>query len=688
MHRAHTNALIHEASPYLLQHAHNPVNWLPWSDAAFERAERQARPVFLSVGYAACHWCHVMERECFENEEIAAYLNEHFVSIKVDREERPDVDHHYMSIVQSLSGSGGWPMSVFLTPQRTAFYGGTYWPAVSNYGRPGFLDVLRAVVEAWRNRRRDVEQTAGAIQKSLDQARPDGEVGELSDELIARALAAAESRFDKVDGGFGPAPKFPHAMELALLLRVGARTADADAVQIVIHSLRSMIRGGIFDQIGGGFHRYSTDARWLVPHFEKMLYDNALLIPLGLDSAVVAADQELREAARESLDWVVREMEVAEGGFASSLDADTDGEEGATYSWTPAEIRGVLGPERGARFASIYDIRDAGNFEHGRSVPNQPVSIAEWANEHGVDADPLRSALRQDRAALLSARMRRVQPSRDDKVLTDWNGMMISALVRGFGALDDPRYLAAATRAADRILTRFERTGTLPHALRGERTHETQFLLDHAAFGCGLLDLFGATGDDRWFRGAMTSADRMETLFARGAAAYVMSDDAVAGMEQVDPYDNATPSGISMGATLLVRLHQLTNDSRFRRRAERQLQILASRMERAPAAFGQALTAVDMLLHPPAQLVLVNDHERELWRVARNCPGFALSPLWIDPQHACRAPGLASLLDSKSAIAGKPTAYLCHHLSCEPPFTDASALADALKALIPRMTVN
>jgi uncharacterized protein len=676
------NALANEASPYLRQHAENPVDWMPWSDAAFARAEREDKPVFLSVGYAACHWCHVMERESFENDEIAADLNEHFVSIKVDREELPDVDHHYMSIVQSLTGSGGWPMSVFLTAQRQAFFGGTYWPATSNYGRPGFHDVLRAIVDAWQHRRDDVEHTARAIQESLASSSVTGADGELHHGLIAHAVESALARFDQVNGGFDRAPKFPHAMELALLLRVAVRERNAQAQQVVTHSLRKMVRGGICDQIGGGFHRYSTDDRWLVPHFEKMLYDNALLIPLLIDAGHTTGDRELFDAARSALDWALREMEVAEGGFASSLDADTDGAEGLTYLWTPAEMCAVLGAERGARGAAIHDVTADGNFENSRSIPQLPVSVDDWAKRLGVAEDLLRAELAEDRAALLRARSKRRQPARDDKMLTDWNGLMISALVRGYEALAEPSYLAAAERTARRILGRFVLTGRLPHSHLGTSVQDTQFLLDHAAFGAGLLDLFQATGESCWFEAAVTLADRIEMMFNRGEQLYKMSERDIAGVEPIDPFDNATPSGISLAATLFIRLFQFTALERFRMRAEHQLRLLAAWMERAPAAFGQALTALEMLLHPPAQLVIVGDAGHEFARVADAMPRSMLTVIAMHDDSSVVPELLAPLVEGKSAVDGRATAYLCRDFACERPVTDAEELRRTLAVLL------
>ncbi len=679
----HTNALIHEASPYLQQHAHNPVNWLPWSDAAFEQAARENRPVFLSIGYAACHWCHVMEHESFENDSIAAFLNEHFVAIKVDREEHPEVDHHYMQAVQRMTGQGGWPLSVFLTPDRKPFFGGTYWPAESKYGRAGFLGVLKSVDQAWRGKHEDVLSSAEEFHRLLaDSAQIEQQPGEINSDLLRLAIRSSEQTFDSVFGGFGSAPKFPHAMELGLLLRLSQRLQSPRSQEMALFTLRKMARGGMYDQIGGGFHRYSTDARWLVPHFEKMLYDNALLVPVYLDAYVLTDDSEFREIARQTLEWALREMAVKEGGFASSLDADSDGEEGKFYVWSPAEIAAVLGPERGSRFARIYDVSDTGNSEQGRSILNLPEPLEVWAERLKLPFDQLHQELTEDRERLRTAREKRVRPARDDKVLSDWNGLMISALVRGFAALEDARYLDAAQQTANRLLSPFERDGKLVHSFLGERTLSLQLLMDYAALGNGLLDLFLAKGNPRWFNASVALAKQLDLLFDSQNGLYTMSADVIAGASQTDPFDSAMPSGNSLAGNLMARLYDLTGDEWYEQRARRQVEPIAGVVKRAPQAFSQALVTVDLLEHPSAQLVLVGDKERELWRTAQSAyvPGILIA--W-QPQglEISEASPLAVLLEGKSPIGGKATAYLCRNFACEMPTTDATALREKLQQL-------
>ena len=665
----HTNALIHEASPYLQQHAHNPVNWVPWGDAAFEQARRENKPIFLSIGYAACHWCHVMEHESFENDTIAAYLNEHFVAIKVDREERPDVDHHYMQAVQRMTGQGGWPLSVFLTPDRKPFFGGTYWPAESKFGRPGFLSVLQSVERAWKLRHDEILSSASEFHEILrDSAQIEQQPGDITLDLLKAAVRGSEQSFDSVHGGFGSAPKFPHAMELGLLLRLSARLNSARAREMALFTLRKMARGGMYDQLGGGFHRYSTDARWLIPHFEKMLYDNALHLPVYLDAYAISGDDEYRETARQTLEWVLREMSTPEGGFASSLDADSEGEEGRFYVWTPTEIASVLGEERGHRFCRIYDVTDAGNFEGGRSALNL--------------VEPLETELAEDRSKLLTAREQRVRPARDDKVLTDWNGLMISALVRGFAVLNEPRYLDAAQRTADRLLSPFEVDGRLVHSFLGNRTLETQLLMDYAALGNGLLDVFLADGNQRWFNGAISLARTMDERFSMNDGLYKMSADDIAGANPIDPFDSAMPSGISLAGNLLSRLHHLTGDEWYEQRAQQQVLPVAGLMQHSAQAFSQGMITVDHLLHPPAQLVLVGDKDRTLWREAQQvyAPGLQITWQPNEPDVPESSP-LASLFEGKTILGNKATAYLCRNFVCELPTSDPKNLRESLSKI-------
>ena len=448
------NTLADSTSPYLLQHADNPVHWEPWAPSAIARAVREDKPIFLSVGYSACHWCHVMAHESFESEAIAAILNEHFVSIKVDREERPDLDAVYMSAVQLLTGRGGWPMSVFLTPALEPFFAGTYWPPEQRGGMPGFPQVLHAVIDAWRNRREQVTKQAAEITEALSQSLvgdPNPAGGLPGAELLDQAAGMLERMFDRHHGGFGAAPKFPHPMDLRLLLRTARRSGRMTDLEMVCHSLACMAAGGIHDQLGGGFARYSVDARWLVPHFEKMLYDNALLAVAALEAWLATGRDDFASVVRSTLDYLIRDMADPSGGIWAAEDADSEGEEGKFYVWSPAEIFAVLGEEEGRLFCTAYDVTPHGNFE-GHSILNLPRPLADVAASHGIDPMAFAERMRRDREALLATRRRRVRPGVDDKVLVAWNGLAIDAFARAGAVLGEPRYTAAAERAASFIL--------------------------------------------------------------------------------------------------------------------------------------------------------------------------------------------------------------------------------------------
>jgi uncharacterized protein YyaL (SSP411 family) len=660
----HTNALIHEASPYLLQHAHNPVDWMPWGDAAFEKARIENKPVFLSVGYAACHWCHVMEHESFENEEIAEFLNEHFVSIKVDREERPDVDHHYMQAVQRMTGSGGWPMSVFLTPDRKPFYGGTYWAPEARYGRPGFMDVLKALSKAWDTERDSLlaasEQMHDAIHAEIEMPPTSSK---LSPALLDSAVKASERNFDSVNGGFSRAPKFPHAMELAMLLRYYSRTGDTTVKHMVEFTLDHMARGGIFDQIGGGFHRYSTDDQWLVPHFEKMLYDNALLMGVYFD----AQQEEMGQFLGLGLlnwQWLMREMIVPEGGFASSIDADSDGEEGKFYVWTPQQIQDVLGDDA-KDFCASFDISLAGNFEHGTSIPNL-ISNSD-ANLNIMQASGFAPRLK-----LLEARNKRTLPARDDKVLCDWNGLLLSILA--------PNPESHGVPVANRFLESFERDGELVHSFLGDKELRIQLLADYAALGNGLLDLFCVTGDVRWFDGAYKLAEEIERRFAKGDGLYYMSEDSVAGVRSLDIYDSALPSGNSLAGNLFIKLYYLTGEEKFRERAEKQVNTLMPYLERMPTAFAQALLTAEWLLYPPEQVIVVSPAGEDKFN--GRVPNHNRQIISIDDKFVDRLPEkhpLRPLLEGKSLLDDKTTWYICRNFTCELPVSRMEDVVEKLR---------
>jgi uncharacterized protein YyaL (SSP411 family) len=691
------NRLAAESSPYLLQHAANPVDWYPWGPEALDRARAEDRPIFLSIGYSACHWCHVMEHESFENAAIAQLMNEHFVCIKVDREERPDLDQIYMNAVQIMTGRGGWPMSVFLTPDLKPFYGGTYWPPTGRMGMPGFDQVLLAVADAWTNRRQQADEQADSLTEHLQlAARPQGEPGALQQTWLERAAGAIERTFDPAHGGFGAAPKFPHPMDLRLLLRGWRRLDKSHAprrdalLHAVTHTLDKMAAGGIYDQLGGGFHRYSTDERWLVPHFEKMLYDNALLAPCYLEAYLVTGNAEYARVARETCDYVLREMTDPAGGFYSTQDADSEGVEGKYFVWTPEQLDAVLGAAAARDFAAVYDVTPQGNFEHGQSILNRPQTWQQAAGLLGRDLGELQAQLTESRAKLLAARGERIAPGLDDKVLVAWNGLMIDALAQAAGVLDEPRYLAAAQRAADFVLTHLRRDdGRLLHSWRHGKAKLDAYLDDYACLANALVTLYEADFDERWIDQALALVDTMLRQFVdaeRGGLYFTAADHEVLITRQKDFYDNAVPSGNSMAALVLLRLGKLTGRGDYLLAAERTLQAAASIMQQAPRAAGQMLSALDLYFGPTHEIVVVgNTHYDKTAQALR-----ALRQQFIPNKVvACRSSAVASprgvtldpLFAGKEAAGGEPTVYICENFACQAPRVGRAAAEHAWREL-------
>jgi uncharacterized protein YyaL (SSP411 family) len=491
----YTNRLADETSPYLLQHAHNPVDWYPWSKEAFEIARKLDKPIFLSIGYSTCHWCHVMERESFENEHIAKIMNEHFVSIKVDREQRPDVDDVYMTAVRMMTGSGGWPLSVFLTPDGKPFYGGTYFPPKDMYGRPGFDSLLLAIADAWKNKRADLLESADKISSILQQSSEEPGKEALSTDTLNKSYLHLTRIFDSIYGGFGSAPKFPQPTNLSMLLSYWHRTGDKVALAMVETTLEAMAKGGMYDHLGGGFHRYSTDSRWLVPHFEKMLYDQALLSKVYVQAYQVTGKEDYARVAREIFDYIMRDMTDSKGGFYSAEDADSEGKEGLFYVWELKEIDEVLGMKNARIFNEYYGVTRKGNFEDNKSILNVKKSVEELAKQFKQGPKAIETVLAQGCSTLLEHRSKRIRPHRDDKVIAGWNGLMISALAYGGAALDDKKYINAATRAADFTLTTLRRDARLMRYYRAGKVIDLAYLDDYAFVIMGLLDLYEATFD-------------------------------------------------------------------------------------------------------------------------------------------------------------------------------------------------
>jgi uncharacterized protein YyaL (SSP411 family) len=680
----HTNRLIHETSPYLLQHAHNPVDWWPWGDAAFAEAKRLGKPVFLSIGYATCHWCHVMERESFEDEEIAAVMNDKYVSIKVDREERPDVDAIYMSAVQALTGSGGWPMSVWLTPAREPFFAGTYFPPRDGArgAQHGFLTLLSEIHATYLAEPERVAKASAALVGAIRSRMEGGETAAgagISPTLIAETVAVYKRLFDPTEGGLRRAPKFPSNVPVRLLLRYHRRTGDGDALHMATHTLAKMAAGGMYDQLGGGFHRYSTDAQWLVPHFEKMLYDNALLASAYAEAYQVTGRADFARVTRETLDYVLRDMTAPEGAFYSATDADSEGpdgqsEEGKFFVWSEHELRKVLGagPET-ERFLRHYGVTAGGNFEGENILCVAQPDEETWA------------ALAPQRAALYAVRARRPPPLRDEKILAAWNGLMISGLATAGRIHDERRYVEAAARAAAFVLDRMRPDGRLARSFKDQRTGVPGFLEDHAFVVAGLLDLYEAGFDKRWLAAARALADEAERLFADPAGGWFMT---AADHEQLiarekPAYDGAEPSGTSVAILDALRLATYTSDDRWRQIAERALASIAGTLGENPIALTEALVALDFARDEPREIALVwpagaADAAAPLREAVRRTfvPNRALV-CGAEPEVAALGP-LAPFAADKTALDGRPTAYVCVQGRCELPLHDAAKLAAAL----------
>ena len=605
----HTNRLINETSPYLLQHAHNPVDWYPWGEEALTQAKQQDKPILLSIGYAACHWCHVMEHESFENEQIAAVMNEHYINVKVDREERPDLDEIYMNAVQMLTGQGGWPMTMFLTPELKPFYGGTYFPPDNRYGRPGFPRVLLGVAEAYRERRDEVDQQAAQIIANLNQlSAMEGHGHQLTADMLDTAYQDYLSRFDHHNGGFGDAPKFPPSMGLSLLLRHWHRTGNANALNMVEVTLEKMACGGMYDQLGGGFHRYSVDERWLVPHFEKMLYDNALLTVCYLEAYQATGKAFYRRIATETLDYVLTEMyDVEKGGFYSTQDADSEGVEGKFFVWELEEVAQLLGEEKAKIFCEYYDITELGNFEHKNILHVQtPPDL--FARKLSVDLGELEEILAEGRQKLFAIRETRIKPGLDDKILTSWNGLMIRSMALGYQILGDERYREAAERSARFILSELSQDkGLLLRTHRDGKSHLNAYLEDYSYFVTGLIDLYEATFAVEWLKEAERLNQIMIEQFwddANDSFFFTSKNHETLIVRSKTGYDGATPSGVSMAIHNLLRLDKLLNRPDFREKVEATLDVYYHQIEHSPSGSAQMLCELDFLLSTPKEIAI------------------------------------------------------------------------------------
>ena len=684
---AFTNRLIDETSPYLLQHAHNPVDWYPWGDEALETARRDQKPILLSIGYSACHWCHVMEHESFENEAIAKLMNENFINIKVDREERPDLDQIYMSAVQMMTHHGGWPMTVFLTPECVPFYAGTYFPPEDRYNMPGFPRVLLSIADAYREKQDDIKQTAESVLRELQRATATRESSDLlSKDLLDAAYREIIRNYDSTNGGFGGAPKFPPAMTLEFLLHTFYRTGNERALEIVNHTCRKMAEGGIYDQLGGGFHRYSTDSRWLVPHFEKMLYDNALLSRLYLHHYQVSQDAASRAIAEGILDYVLREMTDDSGGFYSTQDADSEGVEGKFFVWSKAEINTLLGERDAKLFAAYYNVTDEGNFEE-QNILNITRSLDEVAAAEGITVEELQTQLRNARAVLFAAREKRIKPGRDEKILTAWNGLMLASFAEAAAILNRADYLEAAKNNARFVLDNLRRDGLLLRTYKDGHAKLNAYLEDYAFFIDGLVCLYESTGEIQWLEEACALTVTMLDEFwdnDDGGFFYTGRSHETLIVRSKDFFDNATPAGNSVAADVLLKIGLLTDNSDYQRRAATIFRMTANSLQRYPSGFGRLLCALDFYLGTPLELAVVGSRDdaetqkllAEIW--TPYLPNKVLAQTEPnDPKGAAISP----LLRDRTQLDGKPTAFVCEHFTCQKPVNSPAELANQLRHL-------
>ena len=678
------NRLANETSPYLKQHANNPVDWYPWGSEALEKAKREGKPILLSIGYAACHWCHVMAHESFEDEATARLMNEKFINIKVDREERPDIDNIYMQAVQAMTGHGGWPMTMFLLPDGSPFYGGTYFPPEDRHGIPSFTKVLNAVSDAFLQRREGVTQSAEQLKQiyegNLVTGRGQASATGLSPQMLEVAFRTLQQRYDETNGGFGAAPKFPPTMALDFVLRHSARTGAPHALEMALSSFRKMARGGIYDQVGGGFARYSVDATWLVPHFEKMLYDNALLARFGSHLWQATRDEEVRRVTIETVEWVAREMTDSEGGFYSSLDADSEGHEGKFYLWGEEELDALLGADS-RPFKTYYGVVRGGNFE-GQSILYVPANREVAARRAGVDPATLDEIISRGRRILLEARSHRVWPGRDEKILASWNGLMLRGAATAARAFDRDDFKKLALRNAEFLAREMVRDGRVMRSHKEGVTRISGFLEDHAAVALGFLAVYEITFDEKWVNLARRITDEMIKWFWDDQGG-VFFDTASDGEELItrprDVTDNATPSGTSLAVDLLLNLAELLHDADYRRRAVFTLESLADPMLRFPTGFGHLLGCADMEINGAVEVALVGDPQSKGLRALERAVASQYVPSLVLAAGAAASGRVVKLLEDRPMIDGIPTAYVCRGYVCDRPVTEPTALVDQLE---------
>lgn len=681
----HTNHLIHESSPYLLQHAHNPVDWYPWGKEALQQARKDNKPILLSIGYSACHWCHVMETESFENEAIATLMNDNFVNIKVDREERPDLDEIYMNAVQMLTGRGGWPMTVFLTPEGKPFYGGTYFPPEDRYGVPGFPKVLKAVAQAYRERPQDVEKSVGQILEALNRLtglqesqRP------FSRDIIAQSAEQLSRAYDPDHGGLGQAPKFPNVGVLELFLRHYRSSKEPRFLEMATHTLTKMAEGGIYDHLGGGFHRYSVDEKWLVPHFEKMLYDNAQLTRIYAQVFPITQESLFKNVVEETLDYLAREMFHPEGGFYSTQDADSEGEEGKFFVWSSDEVTRIVGEEIGEIFCRTYDVSDLGNFE-GKNILHPILTLEQAAKFFKKDLIEIERLVADAKAKLFQEREKRVKPFRDEKILASWNGLMLSGLAEALKVSANPRYLQAATKTINFIFTQMVQDDFLCHTYKDGQAKLHGYLDDYAFLAAGLLDLYEVTLERSTLERAAKLAETMIREFwddIDGAFFYTGKSHERLISRTKPAFDSSIPSGNSIATQVLLRLYHYMGQEHYLKRAEKSLRLYYDAMEKQPFGFAHMLSALDFYLEKPKEIVLVgkkdDQAQQDLLRKIHSLylPNKTLQV--IEPGEPLEK--ISPLLAGKTQLNGKPTVYVCHNFTCSPPVTDWDDLKSLLEA--------
>ena len=678
---AHTNRLAREKSPYLQQHQHNPVDWFAWGNEAFAKARAENKPIFLSIGYSTCHWCHVMERESFENEGVAKYINEHFVSIKVDREERPDVDKIYMTAAQAMSGQGGWPLNCFLTPDLKPFFAGTYFPPEAKYGRPSFLQLLHQISEVWRTRRDDVAASAEDLHQKLDgfTSHQTNSNVILSPAILSNAASQFKAEYDPQNGGFGGAPKFPRPSQPAFVLRCGVRLHDQEAVKMVLHTCDRMAAGGIHDQLGGGFARYSVDAQWLVPHFEKMLYDNAQLVNLYLDAFLVSGETKYATIARDIIQYVLRDMTHRGGGFFSAEDADSEGKEGKFYCWTKDELSKLLSVEEFNVATRYFGITDGGNFvDHSdpSPLPNQNVLSIVNPDVSAADQPLLASAEKK----MFEARAKRVRPHLDDKILASWNGMMLGAIARAYAILGDETYRAAAEKNLAFLQKELwnAKTKTLYHRWRDGERDSVQLLDAYSDLMAGVIDLYEATLEPKHLEFALALAETMLAKFydAKDGGFFQSGADTKDLILRVkEDYDGAEPSGNSVATLALLKLAAITDNKEFKMASEKTLRLLAQRLQKLPQAVPYALLALDYYLEEPKRAVVVGDPNDSATKSLLHAIHSVYQPNKVVLGNSGPVEPFAKTLPAKDA----PLVFLCTGTACQPPAKDPAKIKQLLK---------